>query len=127
MKYYLRPGNTIVYQAGKEEVVPASEMIHIFRKEFPEQVRGFPDLNAVLNGLKQLEDLDTAELFASKIAACLGLFYERNGQTPTGDFLGNDEDEGTFAQEIAPRNGKRCSQWVFSEKHFTFASKQQLR
>lgn len=52
--------------------------------------------------MKQIEDLDTAELFASKIAACLGVFYERNGNMPVGDFLGDDDDQGQFVQELSP-------------------------
>ena len=104
MKYYLREGTTIVYLAGKEQVLPAADIIHIYRREFPKQVRGFSALNACLNDLKQIEDLDVAELFASKVAACQGVFYERNGQTPVGDFLSDQEanDQGTFIQELAP-------------------------
>lgn len=88
---------------GKEEKVPASEMIHIFKHEFPQQVRGFSPLNACLNDLKQIEDFQTAELMAAKISAVLSIFYERNGQAPQGDFLSDeDDDKGTFVQELAP-------------------------
>ena len=63
-------------------------MIHLFRHEFPEQVRGFTPLNACLNDLKQLEDFQTAELMAAKVSAVLSIFYERNGQAQTGDVSG---------------------------------------
>ena len=78
-------------------------MIHLFRHEFPEQVRGFTPLNACLNDLKQLEDFQMAELMAAKVSAVLSIFYERNGQAQAGDFLSDEEDEkGAFIQELAP-------------------------
>lgn len=63
-----------------------------------------------MTDLKQLEDYQTAELMAAKVGAVLSLFYERNGQMPTGDFLSdNTDDEGKFVQELAPRNCFSCS------------------
>lgn len=93
---------------GTEEVVPASEMIHLYRREFPNQVRGIPPFNGVLLDLKQLDDYRTSELLAAKAGACLGVFYERNSMTNSGDFLDRasgspeEDDPGVFVQTLEP-------------------------
>lgn len=97
-------GNSTSYQVGVSERIPADQMIHLFKKEFPQQVRGLPPLNAVLDDIKQIQDYRIAELMAAKSAACLGIFYERNGQSVAGDFMSEDEedDKGEFVQSLAP-------------------------
>ena len=102
--YYYRPGNSTSYQVGVSERIPADQMIHLFKKEFPQQVRGLPPLNAVLDDIKQIQDYRIAELMAAKSAACLGIFYERNGQTVAGDFIseGEEDDKGEFVQSLTP-------------------------
>jgi len=98
-------GTTITYLARKQEVVPAAEIIHIYKKEFPQQVRGIPPLNAVLDALKNLEDYRTAEILAAKVASCVGVFYERNNINPAGDFideLNEHDDKGEFMQTLEP-------------------------
>lgn len=54
--------------------------------------------------LKQLEDYQTAELIAAKVSAVLSLFYVRNSNVPTGDFLSDvdEDDDGKFIQELSP-------------------------
>lgn len=106
--YYLKPGNSTSYQVGVGERVPAKDMIHIFKKEFPQQVRGIPPLNATIDDLKQLEDYKIAEIMAAKTGACLGIFYERNAQPVAGDYIRqreNEEEEidrGEFVQDLEP-------------------------
>lgn len=121
MKYYLKQGNSVCYQAGKEEYVPADEIIHIYRKEFPLQVRGFSILNAALDPLKQIADYNLAEILAAKTGAVLALAYERNGQAQAGQFMsdsdaGIDDDPGTFAQTLEPRNEYNRPGWLFIEE-----------
>lgn len=104
--YWTKTGNTTCYQAGKGERIPASEIIHIFKQEFPQQVRGFSPLNASIEDLKQLDDYGVAELMAAKVAAVMSLAYERNNQAQTGDFLDSaqaaEDEPGVFAQNIEP-------------------------
>lgn len=79
-------------------------MIHIFKREFPQQVRGIPPLNSSLDALKCLEDYKIAEILAAKVSSCLGIFYERNNINPAGDFLDTQEtdDKGVFAEKLEP-------------------------
>lgn len=106
VSYYFRKGDTDNYQVGKSEKIPASEIIHIFKHEFVGQVRGFPELCASIDSLKQLDDYAIAELFAAKVSACHGIFYERNSSATAGDWMNQNEaaaeDPGTFISELAP-------------------------
>lgn len=103
VRYWLRTGYTGNYQSGKLYAVPAEDMIHLYRPEFINQVRGFSPAVASFESLKQLDDFAVAELIAAKIQSCQGIFYQRNGQTPTGDFLKQEEnDEGIFLTELSP-------------------------
>lgn len=103
IKYHYRRGNSENYQVGAIEEIPAAEIIHIYKKEFVGQVRGFSELCASIDSLKQLDDYAIAELFAAKIAACQNVFYERNGQT-AGDWMEQtaDDDPGKFIAELSP-------------------------
>ena len=104
VKYYWRPGDTKIYQAGFTEEIPAAEIIHIYKKEFPEQTRGISPLNATIEALKNLEDYTLSEILAAKAASCASIFYEENGNPIKGDFIDMQEtnDKGEFAKTLEP-------------------------
>ena len=103
VNYYYKEGDTDNYSVGFTEVIPANEIIHIFKKEFVGQVRGFSEICASIDSLKQLDDYAVAELFAAKIAACQNVFYERTGST-AGDWMDQEEgdDKGEFLSAMSP-------------------------
>lgn len=102
IKYHFRKGNEDNYQVGQLEAIPATDIIHIYKQEFVGQLRGFPELCASIESLKQLDDYGIAELFAAKVAACSNIFYERNGAA-AGDWMSDEEEEnGNFISEISP-------------------------
>ena len=103
VNYYYKEGDTDNYSVGFTEVIPANEIIHIFKKEFVGQVRGFSEICASIDSLKQLDDYAIAELFAAKIAACQNVFYERTGST-AGDWMDQEEgdDKGEFLSAMSP-------------------------
>lgn len=105
IQYWIREHNGDNYNTGKLYAVPADEIIHIYKQEFVGQTRGFGDIVASIDSLKQLDDFAIAELVAAKISACTSVFYEKNGDT-AGDFLDQSaddaEDQGNFIQQIAP-------------------------
>ncbi len=68
--------------------VPASEILHIFRRERPGQVRGVPWGHAAMLRLQLLKGYEEAELVAARVAACKMVYY----LTPDGQF---DSDAAT--------------------------------
>lgn len=106
LAYYVREGTVTAYTAGKIERVPANEIIHLYKREFPAQTRGIPPFNACLDSIKQLQDYRIAELMGAKTSACLGIFYERNNMTTSGDFLDQSMNEennaGEFINSLEP-------------------------
>lgn len=103
VRYWLREGYNGNYQSGKLYAIPAEDIIHLYRPEFINQVRGFSPAVASFESLKQLDDFAVAELIAAKVCSCQGIFYERNSQTPAGDFLGQQtNDEGSFLTSLSP-------------------------
>lgn len=103
VRYWLRECYNGNYDSGRLYSVPADKIIHLYRQEFIDQVRGYSPIVASLGSLKQLDDFAVAELIAAKIASCQGVFYERTGGV-NGDFMSQEEaDEvGTFLQQLSP-------------------------
>ena len=103
--YWFKKGDTDNYETGNWEQIPASEIIHIYVHEFVDQVRGFPEICASINSLKQLDDFTIAELMAAKVAACQNIFYERTGDVQ-GDWMDQNRaqmgENGTFIKELTP-------------------------
>lgn len=105
VRYWIRQNNNGNYGSGELKTVPADEIIHLFKTQFIDQVRGYSQIVASLQSLKQLEDYAEAELIAAKVASCQGIFYERNNDVPRGDFLNQkdmEDDQGTFLTELNP-------------------------
>lgn len=105
VNYYFREGTSDNYQLGKQVIYKPEEIIHIYQKQFIGQVRGFPMICASLQSLKQLDDFAIAQLFAAKVSACQGIFYQRNNTSNSGDILDSidvEEDNGDFLEELAP-------------------------
>ena len=63
--------------------VPASEVLHIYRKDRPGQVRGVPWLAPVVVTLRDLDEYEEAELVRKKIEACFAAFVTQP-QGPDG-------------------------------------------
>lgn len=81
--------------------VPASRMLHIFRKQYVAQRRGLPWIAASLGRLFQLGRFEEAALTAARIgAAKMGFFYNENNDEYTGDESSGDMsltcEAGTF-------------------------------
>jgi len=54
--------------------VPATEVMHVYRKDRPGQVRGVPWLAPVIITLRDLDEYEEAELVRKKIEACFAAF-----------------------------------------------------
>jgi lambda family phage portal protein len=101
--YYYRPTVCEQYMTGPRERIPAENIIHLYRKEFPAQMRGIPALAGAVLNLKQLDDYRTAELVHAQIGSCCMGVWVWNGQNAE-DIITCDteQDKGEFIREIKP-------------------------
>jgi len=70
--------------AYESKLVPAAEIIHVFRKERPQQVRGVPWLAPVIISMRDLGEYMDHERVRKKVEACLSLFVSQD-ETALGD------------------------------------------
>jgi lambda family phage portal protein len=79
--YPAHPGDAALAGVGvatwQSKRIPASEISHVFQMERPGQVRGVPHLSAVMNRLRDREDLQEAELVRKKGEACIMAFVSQ--------------------------------------------------
>lgn len=73
------PGSLNRFRSVKSERVPASEIIHIYRQDRPEQMRGVSWLAPVALSLQDCADFQDAALMRQKIAACFAAFRITDG------------------------------------------------
>lgn len=80
--------------------IPASDMVHLFRRKRPGQVRGIPWAHAVMMRNRRLGAYEEAEIIAAQIAASKMGFYK-----PTENIGSNlaDQNEPTGGQHPSDR------------------------
>lgn len=80
--------------------IPAKEMLHLYRMDRPDQIRGIPWTVPVMRQLKILDGYQEAELVAARTAAAKMGFLV----TPTGDEFAGDgqNDDGSLIMDAEP-------------------------
>lgn len=82
--------------------IPAEDVLHIYEKTRPGQIRGVPRLAPVILKLRDLDDFDEAELVRKKIEACFAAFVTQN-EGADGPTLGNStESDGKRIESFEP-------------------------
>ena len=71
--------------------IPASDIIHLYFKDRPGQLRGVPLMASSLLRLKNVGDYEEYEQIAAKSAACIMAFVT----TPDADLLGEPDTDGS--------------------------------
>ena len=74
--------------------IPANQIIHLYFRERPGQLRGIPLLASTLLRLKNIGDYEEHEQIAAKAAACIMAFVT----TPDADLLDEPDLDGSNAQ-----------------------------
>lgn len=84
------------------ERVPASELIHIYLQDDPEQTRGYPWAHTAMTRLNHLGAFDEAAVIAARIGASKMGWYKKNGDG--GPVIPGQEDSNQdyFIQEASP-------------------------
>ena len=96
--YYFRNNRTDAL--AEPESVPASEIIHRFIAQEPEQSRGVPWLHAAMRRLNDLNGYREAAVIAARIGASkMGMYVSPDGTPPTAD---DQTDEGDFIEDLEP-------------------------
>lgn len=70
------PGEHKVWKSLESVRVPASEILHLFLKERPGQIRGVPFGVGSFIKMKDFDDYEDAQLIRQKIAACFSVFIQ---------------------------------------------------
>ncbi len=84
-------------------VVPAADVVHLFKQDRPGQVRGIADIASVMLPMRDLEDYRDAALLLAKTQSVLGVFVTQpNG--PASSPLGAEGTDaaGNRIEELAP-------------------------
>ena len=100
------PGEVIIIGSSRLQSrrVPASEILHYYRKRRPSQVRGMPEMGVALLRLRDLGDYEQAELVRKKIEACFVAFVRTDNESARlGQAQTNAESGGrTVNEKVAP-------------------------
>jgi len=107
--YHIQSGTTeaaIYQQLGKTIRIPATDMLHVFKRLRPKQARGIPHLAVVMQRFFDLDEWTDAELLGNKIAACFGVIVEMPNVDGTPGALGPD---GSESDKVTDTNGNPLS------------------
>jgi len=102
------PGEVASIRRSLEsKFVPASEVIHLYRKDRISQVRGVPELAVSLMRLRDLDGYEEAELVRKKIEACFTAFVTTDSPRMTiGDLTkeqgGSSTAPNRSVEKISP-------------------------
>lgn len=100
LSYFVREARGDFYQTGVRFELPAREVLHLFRRRFPGQVRGITRLAAAVLDIAQLDEYKEAEIIAAKLQAANCIIYEKTG---VSEDLGGDADAaGNVMWDVAP-------------------------
>lgn len=93
-------------RAGQKTVVPADEVLHLYRPVRAGQIRGLPHTLSAIVKLAIMDQYDDAELERKRTAALFGAFVTRPvvGDDPMAGPLGGDTDGAEAAEGEAPLN-----------------------
>lgn len=82
--------------------IDAADVIHLFRRTRPGQVRGVPRLAPVILRARDLDDYEDAELTRKKIEACFSVFVKTDGGGSSGLGKVGHDAEGRATARVAP-------------------------
>jgi lambda family phage portal protein len=101
--YRNHPSDVFTFGPNDTRDVPASDLVHLFCQDRPGQIRGVPDMAAVLLRMRDLEDYHDAALLLAKVQAVLGAFVTQPAG-PAGSPLGKEGNDaaGNRIEELAP-------------------------
>lgn len=108
------PHERLTTEINQRVPVPAENVVHMFRRTRPGQLRGVPELTAVIVRLYEIDEMQDATLARQKLGQLFGAFIRRKtGQDP--------EDDGPFFGELAhetDEEGDQLSEFTPGGLHY---------
>lgn len=91
--------------------VPADQMVHMYRRKRPGQIRGIPELSSVIVRLYEIDEMQSATLARQKLAQLFGAFVRRKtGHEP--------DDEGPYFGELVDNGTEQIEEFVPGGIHY---------
>lgn len=92
--YESHPGDSFVSNTRfVSNFIPSDEVVHVYFKDRPGQVRGVPELVPSMVRMKDLDDFESAELVKQKIAACFTAFTHGTAESLPSLATGTKDDK----------------------------------
>ena len=82
LAYWINKKSPDGYIEYDPDRVPASQILHLWLRSKPDQIRGMSDLTPIIKRLKDTQDYLEAETIAAKIAACFSVFITTQTGAP---------------------------------------------
>lgn len=101
--YWIQKKDPLGYVTLEPEQVPASQILHLWTKNHPDQIRGISDLAVSIKRIKDTDDYLDAETVAARIAACFSVFIVQNTpQLPGRPGMLHKDKEDKPTEKIRP-------------------------
>lgn len=105
--YWLRPDHPgerdgVFAKTSLFERYDARDVLHVFEADRPGQLRGVPDLAAVMTRLRALDELEDAALEREKVQACLAAFVTSQASAGRGPLERIEDNTGDPLKSFSP-------------------------
>ncbi len=100
--YWVQKKDPEGYVTLEPERVPAEDMLHLWTRRYPDQLRGISDFAACLKRIRDLDEYLNAETIAAKIAASFCLLITQNTPGLPGSPNPRRDREGKPLERIRP-------------------------
>lgn len=101
LAYWIDKKSADGYVLYDPDRIPAEQVIHLWSRTQPDQIRGMSYLTPIVKRIKDTQDYLDAETMAARIAACFSVFVTTTGNTGIGRLTKKDA-EGKPLQRVRP-------------------------
>lgn len=98
------PHEKLTMEINTRVPVPASDVVHMFRRTRPGQLRGVPELTSVILRLYEIDEMQDALLQRQKLGQLFGAFVKRKPDADPeedGPFFGTQVSVGEAAEQLS--------------------------
>lgn len=100
--YWIQKKSPDGYITYESERVPSNQIIHLWTKNQPDQIRGISDLAPIIKRLKDTQEYLDAEIIAAKLAACFAIFITKDIPSILPSYETKKDKEGKRLSSVRP-------------------------